>query len=828
MERVLQCQELDKIEGLKNLIHEAYDLSKELVFFPVRHHSPVCTYHLKQTIEKYKPDAILIEGPSNANNLIDGLTHEDSKPPLSIYYTYTDSKKLLDDEKGKYMCYYPMLKHSPEYFALKHGQEKGIHVEFIDLPYEEILLASKEGKGIREKMKKQEYSDDKYLQRGEFLKQLCKHGNTKDFHEFWEKYFELKGLDLSSDVFIEDMLTYCYMTRVGDDESRLEEEGCISRERYMTQRIKEARKKYSRILVVTGGFHTYGIIKLLNDNQENKVKKMSKVKEDDSNAYLIPYSYKHSDALSGYASGMPYTAFYSKAWDIIQKQDKAFSLMSKECNENCDIHVEKSKIVYEECVKYFIAKCSRTLRKEGEGTSTDDAIQALIMAKGLASLRDKKSCGVNEICEGVRSSFIKGEYSELNNKPLEILTKCMVGDKVGVVTSTIDIPPIVKDFKDLCKKYKLKINTMEKGEKILDIYKKALHKRISEFFHMMTYIDCGFSMMTKGADRVSGKDINLKRETWTYIWTPEVERRLIELSVYGGSIKEAAKEMLLLEIEKVKGHSGRSALALIRAMIMGLIENVHDIVNQVFQSIDDDGEFLSLVECANYMYFLLKDEPEEEIQKALERLQIRSYEKAVLMMDGIKDISKFDEMMYIEGIKKLNLICSESICDEELFIDKLMNVLHERDIQPVLEGAMIGVLYGWNCIEQKEIMNKIGSYIKGSGEERRKCASFLKGLFSTGRDIVLMDKYMIEMLNDYVVGLDSHEFMEILPELRYAFSSFMPREIDSIGKIVGDIYNKSSHDILFTKAVGEEQMIVAKEIDKKAKEMLREWSILDE
>ncbi len=823
MERVLQCEELDKIGELKELIKDAYDLNKEIVFFPVRHHSPICTYHLKKTIEKYRPDAILIEGPSNANNLIAGITHEESKPPLSIYYTYTDSKKLLDEEKGKYMCYYPMLKHSPEYFALKHGQEKGIHVEFIDLPYEEILLASKDGNGMREKMKKQEYTDDKYLQRGEFLNKVCKQGNTKDFHEFWEKYFEIKGLDVPSEDFIEDMLAYCYMIRVGDDEERLEEEGCISRERYMAGKIHEARKKYNRILVVTGGFHTYGIIKMLKSNENFSLKKSTKVKEEDSNAYIIPYSYEHSDALSGYASGMPYTAFYSKVWDEIQKHDRKINNV----NEDCDFIVEKSKIVYENCVKYFIAKCSRTLRKDGEATSTDDGIQALVMALGLAALRDKKGCGVNEICEGVRSSFIKGEYSELNNKPLEILRKCMVGNKVGVVTSTIDTPPIVKDFKDMCRKYKLKINTMEKGEKILEIYKKELHKGISEFFHMMKYLDCEFCIMTKGADRISGKDINIKRETWTYMWTPEVERSLIELSLYGGSIKEAAREMLRLEVENAKGHSGLAALSLVRSMIMGIKSNVYDIVERIFESIEDDGEFLSLVECANYMYFLLKDEVGEEIEDAFKKLQKRAYEKAILMIDGIKDVSKFDEMIYIEGIKKLNFICSESICDEELFIDKLIDIAQRNDVQPTIEGAIMGVLYGWNRIEQIEIMEKINSYIKGSGEERRKCASFLKGIFSTGRDIVLMDRDMIDMLNDYVVGLDSYEFMEILPELRYAFSSFMPREINSIGQMVGNIYNKSSVDILFNKSVGEDQMIIANEIDNKAKELLREWSILD-
>jgi len=40
-----------------------FDLSAPVLFFPVRHHSPVCSYQLLRTIELYSPEIILIEGP---------------------------------------------------------------------------------------------------------------------------------------------------------------------------------------------------------------------------------------------------------------------------------------------------------------------------------------------------------------------------------------------------------------------------------------------------------------------------------------------------------------------------------------------------------------------------------------------------------------------------------------------------------------------------------------------------------------------------------------------------------------------------------------------
>ena len=63
-----------------------------LLFFPVRHHSPVCSYQLTRVIEKYRPDIILIEGPSDAEELIPVLTHEKTRLPAAVYYFYKDKK----------------------------------------------------------------------------------------------------------------------------------------------------------------------------------------------------------------------------------------------------------------------------------------------------------------------------------------------------------------------------------------------------------------------------------------------------------------------------------------------------------------------------------------------------------------------------------------------------------------------------------------------------------------------------------------------------------------------------------------------------------------
>lgn len=109
---------------IKNYVKKAYNLESKVMFFPVRHHSPACSFHLKKVIESYNPEIILIEGPVEANKVIKYIAHEETKAPVCIYYSYFDRNSFIEENKEKYRCYYPFLDFSPELLALREGKRK--------------------------------------------------------------------------------------------------------------------------------------------------------------------------------------------------------------------------------------------------------------------------------------------------------------------------------------------------------------------------------------------------------------------------------------------------------------------------------------------------------------------------------------------------------------------------------------------------------------------------------------------------------------------------------------------------------------------------------
>src|SRR5689334_20660398 len=63
-------------------------VTKRVIYFPIRHHSPACARHLEQLIREWRPETILIEGPASFTPLIPLALHPATKTPFAIYTSF--------------------------------------------------------------------------------------------------------------------------------------------------------------------------------------------------------------------------------------------------------------------------------------------------------------------------------------------------------------------------------------------------------------------------------------------------------------------------------------------------------------------------------------------------------------------------------------------------------------------------------------------------------------------------------------------------------------------------------------------------------------------
>src|SRR5882724_3759961 len=101
-------------------------MSAEVRVLGVRHHGPGSARMVVRALEGLKPDAILIEGPPDAAEVLSLATKEGMTPPVALL--------IYEPEEPRNACYYPFAEFSPEWQAIRWGQRRDARVQFMDLP----------------------------------------------------------------------------------------------------------------------------------------------------------------------------------------------------------------------------------------------------------------------------------------------------------------------------------------------------------------------------------------------------------------------------------------------------------------------------------------------------------------------------------------------------------------------------------------------------------------------------------------------------------------------------------------------------------------------
>lgn len=813
MEQLLRSEEVPAVtgdQGVEIPPELLYNVEHSVLYFPVRHHSPACSFHLEKAAEDYKPDLILIEGPENAGNLISVLLHEDTKPPLALYYAYRDRAGLVTEKKGDYKCYYPFLDCSPELTAFRQAKDNGIPARFIDLSYGEILIGTASGKGIRREGNKQTYNDDYLLSRSRYLALLCEKTGLRDFEELWEKYFEIQGLAEATADFVRQMLTYCILSRKNTPEEELEEDGTILRERYMAKQIAEASKTYKKILVVTGGFHSYGLWELLSKEQDGtyaftgKPVKLHKEADGQQEVYPMAYSMEAADALNGYASGMQSPGFYQRVWKNLKERESAAG-------------------AYEDAVLHFLASSGRQARRKEESVSSYDEICAFSMARGLAALRGKREPGLYELKDSARSSFVKGELNLSTDGALRVLKELVTGTQVGRLCKDAARPPLLSDFEEQCRSFGLKLHSTLEQTVTLEIFKKEKHLRMSRFFYQAEFLDCSFAKRKKGADLVKRQDQNRIREIWTYKWSEQVTAALIDASISGGTCEEAARSLLKSRFGESTG-CREAAELLVKGFLMGVSEEQAEMSVHLAEVLAADGDFFSLTKGFSHMLMLLELQDLYQVRDALHLDQVteQCFQKIIQLLPSMGQVGEERQQECMESLRLLYQAAGRNNADERkpVLMDALKGLLGRGSVNPGVEGTVLGLLYGYEGGFGRQITETAGGYIQGSGEMLSKSAAFLRGLFFTARDFVFVSGEFLNLIDELLGRLSGEEFLRLLPELRMAFGYFTPLETDRIAGRAAALHGRKKRDLLTGRRVSPEEFAYGEALDAYAGERI--------
>lgn len=770
------------------------DLTSRVVYFPIRHFSPACAWHVTRLIEEMRPDAVLIEGPRDATALVPLLVYEDTRMPVAIYTTYVQRRK--DDLPARHSAYYPFCDYSPEFAAIRAGIGVGAKVRFIDLTYPEMVESGREEPDERARS----LLSERYLKHSTFLRVACQRAGLRDPDDLWDHLYEDGYTALDTADFMRNVLTYCALAREDYTEEMLESEGCIAREAGMAACVAEEK---GRTLVVTGGFHTVAL-----PGTRPKMPKKVQLGEHDAETVLIRYSFQQLDRLNGYASGMPSPAFYQRLWE------------GKDPAE-------------------VIVELGRKVRETGGELSSADEIAALAHSKRLANLRGHGALSREDLLDGIRSVFIKGSEDVEGVVIMTHARNLLAGERVGEVPAEAGQPPIVHDFRDTAARLRLNLEMGGAREAVLDLYRKANHRESSRFFHRLDFLEIPFGTLLRGPDFVTGEHLERIQEVWEYVWSPHTESTLIERSLYGATLEEAASSVLLERFASAEtaGQGRRADIAsalLLEACRMGLHKYAQDLLERTAALIAEDGSFTSLVRAlADLLVLHVSREPlEADELTGLENLAVQAFDRACYLLPSVAALPETEETEALDALNAFSQMPGQLPDTSErrqLLHSRLSELANTSAGSGTMRGAACGLLFDEGLFAPEELVEKLRGSLISAKDGGAEGVSFLRGLLATARSVLWQLPEIVESVTEVLSDWEEENFVEKLPSLRLAFADLTPRECDRVARTVAADLGLEAPDLSVMRS-GEystEDLLGAAELNRRVLETLRRYGLED-
>ena len=270
---------------------------------------------------------------------------------------------------------------------------------------------------------------------------------------------------------------------------------------------------------------------------------------------------------------------------------------------------------------------------------------------------------------------------------------------------------------------------------------------------------------------------------------------------------------------------------------MGLYNFLIDNYNEIENIILSDSDFISLCECLNNLSYLINMEIlNENINKERENIfknydiisKIESLSKLafILAAQNIETLKNLDEesaLKYSVYIKNLYIFILENPnyfeC-KEIFIEKINSMTKNTFGSSHIYAVCLSIKYKSNIIDLKEFASCISNFLEAS--DTNSIAYFLNGIFLIARDILFINNDLIKEIDKVIKNIEENKFIEILPNLRFAFTNLTPSETETLSSIIEKLYKTKK---LNAKNISEEEIKKAFSIDKKIAEEMNKYEI---
>jgi hypothetical protein len=741
--------------------------------FGIRHHGPGSARSLLAALEDYQPDTVLIEGPADADPLLDWVLEDGMVPPVALLGYAPDEPRTA--------AFWPLAVFSPEWQAMTWARRSGVDVAFCDLPASMVLgprppslldpddaeePEGPEGPEGPDRVEHPHPPDETGPAQGrpllttrDPLGAMAAAAGYDDAERWWEDLVESR-LDGSSPfpLITEAMAELrMIMPEPADREADRERR----REAYMRQTIRAAlRRGRQRVAVVCGAWHApaltwplrpaAGDAKILRGTPRRKV-----------TLTWVPWTHQRLASSSGYGAGITSPGWYHHLWTAPDRP-----------------------------IVRWLTTVARTLRTRDLPVSSAHVIEAVRLAETLAALRGRPLAGLTEVTEATRSVLCDGDELAVRF----VTDQLVVGEALGSVSDQVPTVPLEADLIRLCRSLRVR------REPTTRTYDLDLRRQIDQgrscLFHRLRLLELDWVTPSRSDVQSQGTF----RETWQSRWRPEYAIRLVEAAVWGTTVESAATTRV--QTLAVDGTLPELTRAVERCLLAELPEALDLLLTAVSDRAALDADVVHLMDALPaltraYRYGDVRRTETGALRQVIEVLLTRTCAGLTRAVVGLDQGSATAMRSRIDGVTmSIGLLADADPSDtardsadaapsagtlRERWLSACRALVDRTDVNAVLTGRLVRLLSDAGRLGDAAVRVH-RALSQGFGAAAK--AAWIDGFFSDGALLLIHDDELRELLNGWVAGLSDSEFIDVLPLVRRTFATFSAPERRSIAERV--------------------------------------------
>ncbi len=746
--------------------------NERLAVYGIRHHGPGSARAVREAIDRHRPDVVLIEGPPEADGLVQwvgpGLV-----PPVAVL--------SYDVARPSHAAFWPFAVFSPEWQALSWAVEHHREVRFVDLPAANVLAAPAVGRGDtgpvapdlfaapgpdetaepdetpgpvqppgleagranpsgaaegdpeRDQPGAAELlgealgsSSEPDPIRGDPIAVLARTAGYDDPERWWDDVVESRrGID-PFDAITEAMAELRAHAPPPVSVSEQAEE--TRREAHMRQKLRAALRDHERVAVVCGAWHAPVLAGRLGPASTDQalLRRMPRVKVATT---WVPWTHSRLAFSSGYGAGVHSPGWYQHLFTATDS-----------------------------VIERWFTEVARVLRRHDLPVSSAHAIEATRLADGLAVLRGRPMPGLEEVQEAALAVMCDG-----NATTLRLVTKdVVVGEELGAVPDGAPTVPLDADLRAEARSARLPLAPQSK-DVVLDL-RKDIDRRKSRLLNRARILGINWGV----TQQIGG--LGTFKEGWQIRWRPDFAVAIVVASAWGTTVASAAAARLVDSPGGLPDVTGRVE----RALVADLPHTLPPLLAALDDRAAHESDVAVLMEALPALvraqrYGTVRGTDTSLLVSVTDALLARITAALPAALGGLSPEAAVGVRGHVDAVTAAVGLLGD--VDRAAWHAALRRVLTRSEVPGLLAGRLTRTLLDAGELAADEARASVGRALSHRPTVADR-AAFAEGFLSASALLLIHDPTILGVVDAWVSGLSADDFVEVLPVLRRAFGSF--------------------------------------------------------